>query len=417
MPLTKLLSAQDIKHIDLALKDAFACACEEKSIKWLERAYQLNDGDPNLNELFAKLCPINTNGNIFYTKIINSVIAQALLHDPYYTREMYLETLWHQLKDAQPKRLESFRRQLKSYCPSTLALSHETTNPEHLGLLYLITQGNISSDKHYLTELIEVMLQQKNSPAVLSIIATMGRLHPYSLEMLSSAYTNQIMYKASRMYTEDPDRMALLRVIYPNDDEMLNCATRQLKYKISNLREEFINLEKGESLSFSREYLNDLITLISLSLNDGNKEKLSNELREAFEDLFLSNWRYERVQATLHQVTPMLNTVLEQLDTLGVDWQSIITHAFNINEQGQHNGKTDYLDSAADALLDCAEAPFKRYMAESAIKPLSTEQVLHHFRHRPDVLAEIYKITENHELIVHMNNQARHASISHDLGL
>jgi hypothetical protein len=410
------LNEKDFQYLRLELKEAFTNACEDQSIKWLEKAYRINESNPNLNDLFERVYPVANGEEGFYFKIINSVIAQALLHDPY-SHEIYLETLWHHLKDTTPERLNAFRRQLKQYCPSTSALIHATTKPEHLGLLYLITQGNVSSDKHYMTELIEVILQQKNSPAVLSALSVMGRLHPYSLEMVTSAYTNQIMYKGLRLHTEDPAQMALLRVIYPSDDEMLNGAARQLKFKISHLREEYINLERGEAISFSRDYLNDLTTLISLSLNDDNRKKFSFELQEAFEDLFLSNWRYERIQATLPHVTPMLNTILEQLDAVGVDWKSIITRAFNTNPQGQYNGKTDYLDSAADALLDRAEAPFKRYLAESALKPLSTEQVLLHFRHRPDVLAEIYKITENHDLIVHMNNQARHASISHDLGL
>lgn len=410
------LTHKELQRLKLDLKEAFAYACEEKSIKWLENAYRLNEGNPNLNDLFARVYPIVAGEKGFYFKIINSVIAQALLHDPQ-SRETYLETLWHHLKDSTPERLDAFRRQLKNYCPSTSSLSHESTYPEHLGLLYLITQGNVTSDRHYLTELIEIILQQKNSPAVLSTLAMMGRLHPYSLELISSSFTNQIMYKGLRLHTEDPEQMALLRVIYPNNDEMLNGATRQLKYKISHLREEYISLEVGESLSFKPEYLNDLTALIGLSLNESNREKFNNEIQEAFEDLFLSNWRHERIQATLDQVTPMLNNVIEKLAALDVDWQAIITRVFNTTELGDYNGKKDYLLSAGEALLNSHDAAFRRYFAESALKPLGTEQVLHHFKQRPDILAEIYKITDNAELIAHMDHQSRHASISHDLGL
>lgn len=410
------LTQKDLQTLGHSLKEAFANACEEQSIKWLEHAYRLNDGNPNLNVLFERVYPVTREGEGFYFKIINSVIAHALLHDPY-SHEIYLETLWHHLKDTTPDRLNAFRKQLKEYCQSTTALTHETTRPEHLGLLYLITQGNVSSEKHYLTELIEVILKQKNSPEVLSALSVMGRLHPFSLEMVANAYTNQIMYKGLRLYTEDPDQMALLRVIYPKDDELLNSAARQLKFKISHLREEFIDLERGNGVSFSQGHLNDLIHIIKISLNNDNKRKFVHEIQESFEDLFLSTWRHDRIQATLHQVTPVLNLIINQLEDAGIDCRSIITRAFNTNDDGQYNGKTDYIESAADALLNSEEAPFKRYLAECAIKPMSTDEVLHHFKQRPDILAEIYKFTGNEALIVHMDHQARHASISHDLGL
>ncbi len=67
--------------------------------------------------------------------------------------------------------------------------------------------------------------------------------------------------------------------------------------------------------------------------------------------------------------------------------------------------------------MNCDQAPIKRQLAENALRLLTTEQALAHFKDRPDALAAVYKLTGNPELIRHMSNRARHVSISHDLGL
>jgi hypothetical protein len=245
----------------------------------------------------------------------------------------------------------------------------------------------------------------------------MKHLDPSTLDTLAGAYTSQAIYRDRRMHTEDPQQMVVLNAIYRTPEIIMSSAGLRLKYHIERLFEYHTIIEAGGEIPLDHEKLEDIATFIKTAMNENTLQILREELKEAFETLCLPHWRHAQIQESFEHITPVLNTILEKLTELDIEWRSLVTHALDLDDDGNNLGEQDYLQAAATALTRSHEAPFKRYLAESALKPLSTEQVLNHFKQRPDILAEIYKLTDNADLIVHMNHQARHASISHDLGM
>lgn len=411
-----ILDPKDMPSLSASLREAFASASADQAVKWFEQAYRATQFNPNLNELVSRLMPKDAGEDAFHRKAFHSVLANALLHDDS-MRDIYLETLWLHLEDGPPERLEQFKIWLKHHASSTFTLNHETQRPTHLALLFLITDGDVKSRKHYMTDLIDQIFIKKDSPEIIKAIEVMGRLNPFSSEVLAVSYSSNHIYKAVPFDTQDPHKMNIIRAIYTTNDSLMRHALRGLKFNISRLLEYYRFLDDGKAIPFTQSDLSGLITLIRLSLTADTLPLLTEALQEAFEEITQPYWRHEQIQASLHAVEPVLSAIIEQVEALDIGLKAIITRAFNTDESGEYNGKTDFMDSAADALLNCHHAPIKRMLATSIIKPLSTEEIVKTFNHRPEVIAEIYKITNNHELIEHMNNWARHASISHDLGL
>lgn len=411
-----ILDPKDMPALSASLREAFASASADQAVKWFEQAYRATQFNPNLNELVGRLMPKDAAEDVFHRKAFHSVLANALLHDDS-MRDIYLETLWLHLEAGPPERLEKFKIWLKHHASSTFTLNHETKRPEHLALLFLITGEVVRSRRNYITDLIDQMFILKDSSSVLKAIEVMGRLYPFSLEVLGVSYTSNHIYKGVQFDTQDPHKMNLVHAIYKTDESLMRHALRSLKFNISRMHEYHRFLDDGEAIPFTQSDLNDLITLMRISLNDKTLPIALEALHEAFEEITHPHWRHEQIQASIHAIEPILFAIIDQLESLSIDCKAIITRAFNTNESGEYNGKTDYLDSAADALLDSHQAPVRKMLAMSAIKPLSTEEILRHYSHRPDVMVAIYKLTDNAELINHMNNQARHASISYDLGI
>lgn len=268
-----------------------------------------------------------------------------------------------------------------------------------------------------LANYVDYLIENPDCKLAWESIATIKTNYPDTLDMVSYNYTNHHIYKNAYFESFQSNKLKLIQALYNTPLKMMDAACRILKFQISRFVDYPQIIDSNKPIPINREAIDDLFHVAKMALTPDTATKLSHELLEAFEIITEPHWRHEQIETVLPTINAVINDIMEAAQALPIDIQGIIAQALNTDMDGKFNGNTDYLSSAADALMNCDQAPIKRQLAENALKPLTTEQALVHFKDRPNALAAVYKLTGDPELIRHMNNRARHASISHDLGL
>jgi hypothetical protein len=412
-------------RLNQALSNAYASSSPEKAVAWMEKAYAANNFDLNLNQLHRTLLSAADDNIKTISNAFDGVIAKVLVHDKRH-REQYLDTLWHFVSEGDEKRLFRLREQISVELAGAEQIKHSGLNPKHWFMLYLLVEGDIQTKLIYRTELAKQIYVNQDSTPVQECLDLMLRLNPESYFDLGSAYTT-IHLDLKMPFGADKEELNLIEKLFHNHFNRMSHANAALKRELITLKDLLTHdtHDPENLLNVTPQHrINNVLRLVGHALTPETLnfflQNLTDSLRSAYsQDMSqvgdIADPQYEK---PIQDIFQRLRQLTQGLNELNIPWREAFKQSFSSYRNPVNSDDTTYHQAAEQTLSNThIHSPLLKLVALLALDELSTEQIIKQCAGNIPVLASLYKLTHNAELLPYLDGKARHACIEHDMGL
>jgi hypothetical protein len=339
-------------------------------------------------------------------------LTHALLHTNY-ADSYVLKMLWYYLKEGDRDRLDGLRAQLRPQLEATeykARINLKTNDAHHLTVLIMLLDGMGSTDMDYSKELSRLLYRKPDHADALEGLALIKRLKADEFNRVSSAYLSEHIAQGHELITQDERKLALINTLFSDSNDLMTYASTSLHKTMENLPSEPALRHPDRYLKNFKEKIDISISWIKKSLNSETEKEFISQIDHMFFMIMQDDWRQEDNAQLIDQI---LDYLCEQLDQLQAPWKIPLEKALC----RRHRGVYDPVYAAGLSLLKSTKHIVMKTLSHKILSELDAKELAEKFAAKKSVLVEIYKHTGNADLIAHMDNKHKHASISHDLGI
>jgi hypothetical protein len=412
-------------RLSQALSNAYSSPSPEKAAAWMEKAYAANNFDLNLNQLRRALLDAAGENQKIISDAFDRVVAQVLVHDKRH-REQYLDTLWHFVSEGDDQRLFKLREQISAQLVNAEQIEHSSLNPKHCMMLYLLVDGHAQSELKYRAELAKQIYVNMDSTSVQECLDLMVRLKPESYSDLGNAYT-AIHLDLKMPFGADEDELNLLSKLFPNPFNRMRHANAAMKRELAILKDLLSHNPQDPKTLLNvspRQRIDNVLKLVGHALKPETLNffltNLTDSLRTAYSQdmLQVGDIADPQYEDAIKDIFQRLRQLTQGLDNLNTPWRDAFKQSFSSYRNPVNSAGTTYHQAAEKTLSNThTHSPLLKLVALLALDELSTEQLVEQCAGNIPVLASLYKLTHNAELLPYLDGKARHACIEHDMGL
>ena len=394
------------------------------ALSWFEHAYAINSTlstqPENLNVLYKALVAQSGTMRKHAKKAFELVLAIGLLKHPSES-EHYLETLWHYLSAPKKEsRLDHFASALfkVEYKPLIPA---STENPCHAAVLHALTiRPELKSNNQayeYLTRLSSAISRQGANEEILSAIDFLKRTAPQTFPKLGSMYTEDLSVKNINIDISTQEKMIFVASLFSSRKELFRHALKGVEIHLNKAFYLHIDIKNGVEDVIQEEKIALTFDLFKQAIDGVDLSTVSEHLFNKFLRLNEVSNADSEIFGAHKEISTLFLTCGKNLDELNIPWRKLITGAINYTGYEECAKLSYYAPLIGEALLDAKYKPVKRSVALMMLEEMHQDDLVATFKDYPEVLAELYKLNNNQELLNHITVDLRKDCISHDLGL
>lgn len=394
------------------------------ALSWFEHAYAINSTlstqPENLNVLYKALVAQSGSMRKHAKKAFELVLAIGLLKHPHES-EHYLETLWHYLSAPKKEsRLDHFASALfkVEYKPLIPA---STENPCHAAVLHALTmRPELRSDNQayeYLMRLSSAISRQGVNEETLASIDFIKRTTPQSIASIGSMYTSDLINRNINIDISNTEKKILAKSLFHTQRSLFRHATMGLTAHFSRALDMHIKISTGSADPIMEEKVALTFDLFKEATIGIDKPTINRQLFDIFTRFNTVNTADSEIFSAHKEIYRLFQSCGKHLDEIGVPWKKLMTGAINEFNFDDCLELLDYSQFFGLALLESKFKPVKRAVALMLLEDMPQDELVATFKNKPEVLAEIYKLNNNHELLKFISANLRKDCIQHDLGL
>lgn len=394
------------------------------ALSWFEHAYAINSTlstqPENLNVLYKALVAQSGSMRKHAKKAFELVLAIGLLKHPHES-EHYLETLWHYLSAPKKEsRLDHFASALfkVEYKPLIPA---STENPCHAAVLHALTiRPDLKSNNQayeYLERLSNAISHQGANEETLAAIDFLGRTTPQSFPKLGSMYTANLDYKNINIDLGTQEKKLIAAILFREKKELFRHALMGVNIHITRTVDLHVDIGNGSNDPVGKEKIALTFDLFKQVIQGIDTSIINSHIFDAFRRLDTVNTNDREIFSAHNEIGQLILTCGNHFDEMGIPWRKLLAGAINNLDFKESSMLSDFTPLIGQAMLDNKFRPIKRAVALMLLEEMPQDELLVAFQSKPRILAEMYKLNNNQELLQYITPSLRKDCIQHDLGL